>query len=113
MLTRAMGALAMPLLLRLPPEAAHRATIAALKHAPFMPKAPTSPRLVVNALGLKAAPGQAIDSDRIYGVSSNMLGSSYGSTGPASTNPATAEPSRSAWARSNSGLSCVLPMMRV
>src|SRR5580692_11150463 len=34
-------------------------------------------------------PGKAIDTDRLYVVSSNMLGSSYGSTDPASTNPAT------------------------
>src|SRR5262249_5524655 len=34
-------------------------------------------------------PGKAIDTDRYFAVSSNMLGSSYGSTGPGSTNPAT------------------------
>jgi homoserine O-acetyltransferase len=34
-------------------------------------------------------PGKAIDTNRYYVVSSNMLGSSYGSTAPASTNPAT------------------------
>src|SRR5678816_94307 len=37
-------------------------------------------------------PGKAIDSDRLYVVSSNMLGSSYGSTSPASKNPATGKP---------------------
>jgi homoserine O-acetyltransferase len=37
-------------------------------------------------------PGKAIDTDRLYVVSSNMLGSSYGSTDPASTNPATGKP---------------------
>ncbi len=37
-------------------------------------------------------PGQAIDSDRYFVVCPNMLGSSYGSTGPASTNPATGRP---------------------
>ena len=52
MLMKAMGALMMPLLLRLPPEAAHRATIAALKYAPFVPKAVSSPALAVSALGL-------------------------------------------------------------
>jgi homoserine O-acetyltransferase/O-succinyltransferase len=37
-------------------------------------------------------PGKAIDTDRLYVVSSNMLGSSYGSTNPAFTNPATGKP---------------------
>jgi homoserine O-acetyltransferase len=37
-------------------------------------------------------PGKAIDTDRLYVVSSNMLGSSFGSTNPAFANPATAKP---------------------
>jgi len=37
-------------------------------------------------------PGAAIDTDRYFVVSSNMLGSSYGSTGPASIDPATGRP---------------------
>jgi homoserine O-acetyltransferase len=37
-------------------------------------------------------PGLAIDTDRFFVVSSNMLGSSYGSTGPASIDPATGRP---------------------
>lgn len=37
-------------------------------------------------------PGKAIDTDRLFVVSSNMLGSSYGSTYPASKNPATGKP---------------------
>ena len=37
-------------------------------------------------------PGKAIDTDRLFVVSSNMLGSSYGSTNGASTNPATGKP---------------------
>ncbi len=37
-------------------------------------------------------PGRAIDTDRLFAVSSNMLGSSYGSTNPASLDPATGEP---------------------
>ncbi len=52
MLTRAIGALAMPLLLSLPPETAHRATIAALKCAPLLPKTASPPGLAVAAFGL-------------------------------------------------------------
>jgi homoserine O-acetyltransferase len=37
-------------------------------------------------------PGKAIDTDRLFVVSSNMLGSSYGSTSPAFLNPYTHEP---------------------
>ena len=37
-------------------------------------------------------PGLAIDTDRFFVVSSNMLGSAYGSTGPAHVNPATGRP---------------------
>ena len=37
-------------------------------------------------------PGKAIDTDRLFVVASNMLGSSYGSTNAASLNPATGEP---------------------
>ena len=37
-------------------------------------------------------PGRAIDTDRLFVVSSNMLGSSYGSTGPAHTDPRTGKP---------------------
>ena len=37
-------------------------------------------------------PGKAIDTDRYFVVSSNMLGSSYGSTAPASKNPTTDKP---------------------
>lgn len=37
-------------------------------------------------------PGKAIDTDRLFVVASNMLGSSYGSTNAASINPATGEP---------------------
>jgi homoserine O-acetyltransferase len=37
-------------------------------------------------------PGKAIDTDRHFVVSSNMLGSSYGSTAPRSVNPATGKP---------------------
>jgi homoserine O-acetyltransferase/O-succinyltransferase len=37
-------------------------------------------------------PGKAIDTDRLFVVSSNMLGSSYGSTSPAHLNPKTGTP---------------------
>jgi homoserine O-acetyltransferase len=37
-------------------------------------------------------PGLSIDTDRYFVVSSNMLGSSYGSTGPGSVDPATGKP---------------------
>ncbi|TMQ22598.1 MAG: alpha/beta fold hydrolase [Deltaproteobacteria bacterium] len=37
-------------------------------------------------------PGRAIDTDRYFVVSSNMLGSSYGSTAPRSIDPATGRP---------------------
>jgi homoserine O-acetyltransferase len=37
-------------------------------------------------------PGRPIDTDRHFVVSSNMLGSSYGSTGPASVDPRTGRP---------------------
>jgi homoserine O-acetyltransferase/O-succinyltransferase len=37
-------------------------------------------------------PGRAIDTDRLFVVSSNMLGSSYGSTNPASIDPKTGKP---------------------
>jgi homoserine O-acetyltransferase len=37
-------------------------------------------------------PGLAVDTERFFVVASNMLGSSYGSTGPASLDPATGRP---------------------
>ena len=55
MLIKAMGALTTPLLLRLPPEAAHRATIAALEYAPYLPRAASPPSLAVSAFGLSFA----------------------------------------------------------
>ncbi len=51
----------------------------------------TSSHMFVRDRGWKAlvGPGRAIDTDKYFVVSSNMLGSSYGSTAPASINPAT------------------------
>lgn len=37
-------------------------------------------------------PGRAIDTNRYFVITPNMLGSSYGTTGPKSTNPATGKP---------------------
>jgi homoserine O-acetyltransferase len=37
-------------------------------------------------------PGKAIDTDRLFAIASNMLGSSYGSTNAASLNPTTGRP---------------------
>lgn len=37
-------------------------------------------------------PGKAIDTERLFVVSSNMLGSAHGTTGPASRNPKTGKP---------------------
>jgi len=41
---------------------------------------------------LLVGPGSAIDTDRLFVVSSNMLGSSWGSTGPRDTDPRTGKP---------------------
>ena len=51
----------------------------------------TSSHMFVAERGWAAlvGPGKAIDTDRFFVVSSNMLGSSYGSTAPASLNPGT------------------------
>ena len=42
--------------------------------------------------GTLVGPGAPIDTDRFFVVASNMLGSSYGSTGPASVSPKTNRP---------------------
>jgi len=79
-LTKAMGALAMPLLLSLPPEAAHRATIAALKYAPFLPKTASPPALAVAALGLDFANpvGMAAGFDKNAEVAGALLALGFG-----------------------------------
>ncbi|MGD0763981.1 MAG: quinone-dependent dihydroorotate dehydrogenase [Roseiarcus sp.] len=50
---RALGALARPVLWRLPPEIAHRASIAALKFAPLPRPRPPDPRLATSVFGLE------------------------------------------------------------
>ena len=53
------------------------------------------PGLDENALGTwegLVGPGRAIDTDRLFVVSSNMLGSSYGSTCPSHVDPRTGKP---------------------
>ena len=55
----------------------------------------TSPHQMGGAEGSWAGlvgPGKAIDTNRLFVVSSNVLGGCYGSTGPASVNPATGKP---------------------
>lgn len=80
MLTKAIGALAMPFLLRLPPETAHRATIAALKYAPILPKARSPARLAVNAFGLKFPNpiGMAAGFDKSAEVAGALLALGFG-----------------------------------
>ena len=51
----ALGALARPLLWRLPPETAHRATIAALRFSPLARPHAADLRLSVRAFGLEFA----------------------------------------------------------
>ncbi len=42
--------------------------------------------------GALVGPGKAIDTERFFVISANMLGSSYGSTGPGSPNPSMGRP---------------------
>ena len=77
---RALGALALPVLARLPPETAHRATIAALRLAPAaQPRAP-DPRLGVRAFGLEFPNplGMAAGFDKNAEVPSALLALGFG-----------------------------------
>ena len=58
----------------------------------FAASAPTSDMPFAGWWSGLVGAGKAIDTDRYFVVSSNMLGSSYGSTAPASTNPKTGKP---------------------
>ena len=51
-------------------------------------------------------PGKAIDTDRLYVVASNMLGSSYGSTNGASLDQSPASPTAQSFRRSRWATSC-------
>lgn len=53
---------------------------------------PTGATLAEGLWNSLVGPGKAINTDRLFVVSSNMLGSSYGSTGPAQQNPVTGRP---------------------
>jgi dihydroorotate dehydrogenase len=96
-LTKVIGALAMPLLLRVPPETAHRATIAALKYAPVIPKALAPARLAVNVFGL-AFPnpiGMAAGFDKSAEVANALLALGFGfvEVGTLTPRPQTGNPS--------------------
>jgi dihydroorotate dehydrogenase len=76
---RALGAVALPFLLKLEPETAHRAAIAALRLAPA--RAPTSdPRLAVAAFGLSFPNplGMAAGFDKNAEVPRGLLGAGFG-----------------------------------
>jgi len=76
---RALGALAMPVLMKLAPETAHRAAIGALKFAPS--SAPRrDPRLAVAAFGLSFPNplGMAAGFDKNAEVARGLLGAGFG-----------------------------------
>jgi dihydroorotate dehydrogenase len=76
---RALAALALPLLLKLRPETAHRAAIAALRFAPDSPPR-CDPRLSVEAFGLAFANplGLAAGFDKNAEVARGLLGAGFG-----------------------------------
>jgi len=76
---RAFGALALPYLLKLEPETAHRAAIAALRLAPAIPP-PADPRLAIAAFGLAFANplGLAAGFDKNAEVARGLLGAGFG-----------------------------------
>jgi dihydroorotate dehydrogenase len=76
---RALGALALPFLLKLEPETAHRAAIAALRMAPAA-QSPSDPRLAVAAFGLAFVNplGLAAGFDKNAEVARGLLGAGFG-----------------------------------
>jgi dihydroorotate dehydrogenase len=77
---RALGALALPLLLKLEPEAAHRVAIAALRLAPSATPHESDPRLSVAAFGLAFVNplGMAAGFDKNAEVARGLLGAGFG-----------------------------------
>jgi dihydroorotate dehydrogenase len=77
---RALGALARPVLWRLPPEIAHRASIAALQFAPLPRPRPPDPRLATRAFGLEFANplGLAAGFDKNAQVARALLALGFG-----------------------------------
>jgi len=77
---RALSALAHPVLLRLDPETAHRAVIAALRFAPGATSAKSDPLLAVNAFGLAFANplGLAAGFDKNAEAARGLLGAGFG-----------------------------------
>jgi dihydroorotate dehydrogenase len=77
---RALGTLALPLLLRLEPETAHRAAIAVLRLAPAATSEPSDPRLNVKAFGLAFGNplGMAAGFDKNAEIARGLLGAGFG-----------------------------------
>ena len=77
---RALGALALPLLLRLEPETAHRAAIAVLRLAPAATSEPSDPRFNVKAFGLAFGNplGMAAGFDKNAEIARGLLGAGFG-----------------------------------
>jgi dihydroorotate dehydrogenase len=77
---RALSLLALPLLLRLPPEAAHRAALSALRIAPPRPDRRQHSNLAVKAMGMKFANplGMAAGFDKNAEVPRGLLKAGFG-----------------------------------
>jgi dihydroorotate dehydrogenase len=77
---RALNLLALPLLLRLPPEAAHRAAVTALRIAPRLPVRPRHSGLAVEAMGLNFPNplGMAAGFDKNAEVPGGLLNAGFG-----------------------------------